>query len=223
MTPAQYEAHEGRVEFFDSGAGIAWMVGEPAHAPHERPRHRLRHLLERIAQVRGSPIESLGETEVRWTQPGSGEHRSMHPDQMLFLRPDRTEGRISQYLDIGEDPHPDVVLEVDSTTDVRRNRLKLYEAAGFPEVWVEVPDAYAPGRPAGLRSEMRIYLLERGRYAPSQESRAFPGWRTAEIHRALSRCRPEAGAPRRLPRSRARLTPPRGKMQRRFSMSVQVA
>ena len=79
-----------------------------------------------------------------------------------------------------------MVVEVDSTTDVRRNRLKLYEAWGFPEVWVEVPDAYAPSRPAGLRSGLRIYLLEGGRYAPSETSRAFPGWRAAEIHGALN-------------------------------------
>ena len=94
---------------------------------------------------------------------------------MLFLHPGRIEGRISQYLDIGKDPYPDVVLEVDSTTDVRRNRLKLYEEWGFPELWVEVPNAYAPSRPAGLRSGLRIHLLERGRYAPSETSRAFPG------------------------------------------------
>lgn len=186
MTRDQYEAHEGRVEFFDSRVEIAWMVHEPAHAPHERPRSRLAHLLERIAQVRGSAIASLGEVEIRRTEPGSGEHRSIHPDQMLFLHPDRTEGKISQYLDVGEDPYPDVVLEVDSTTDVRRNRLKLYEAWGFPELWVEVPAAVAPSRPAGLRSGLRIHLLEADGYVTSDESRAFPGWRAAEIHRALN-------------------------------------
>ena len=186
MTPAEYEAHEGRVEFFDSRAEIAWMVREPTHAPHEEPRNRLGGIVERIALVRGSPIKSLGETRIRWTESGSGEDRSIHPDQMLFLHPDRTEGKISQYLDVGEDPYPDVVLEVDSTTDVRWNRLKLYEEWGFPELWVEVPDAYAPGRPAGLRSGMRIHLLDAGRYVLSDESRAFPGWRAAEIHRALN-------------------------------------
>ena len=186
MTPAEYEAHEGRVEFFDSRAEIAWMVREPTHAPHEEPRNRLGGIVERIALVRGSPIKSLGETRIRWTEPGSGEDRSIHPDQMLFLHPDRTEGKISQYLDVGEDPYPDVVLEVDSTTDVRRNRLKLYEEWGFPELWVEVPAAYSPSRPTGLRSGMQIYLLEAGRYTLSDESRAFPGWRAAEIHRALN-------------------------------------
>ena len=186
MTRAQYEAHEGRVEFFDSGAGIAWMVREPTHAPHEEPRYRLVELVVRIAQLRGSPIRCLGETEIRWTEPASGKLASMHPDQMLFLHRDRTEGKVSRYLEVGVDPYPDVVLEVDSTTDVRRNRLQLYEEWGFPELWVEVPDAYAPSRPAGLRSGLRIYLLEAGRYGLSEASRAFPGWRAAEIHQGLN-------------------------------------
>ncbi len=73
-----------------------------------------------------------------------------------------------------------------ASTRRRRNRQKLYEEWGFPELWVEVPDAHAPSRPAGLRSGMRIYLLEAGRYVLADESRAFPGWLAAEVHRALN-------------------------------------
>ncbi|MCY4628147.1 MAG: hypothetical protein OXE58_11360, partial [Acidobacteria bacterium] len=53
------------------------------------------------------------------------------------------------------------------------------------EVWVDVPDACAPSR-RGMRSGLRIYLLEAGRYALAEESRAFPTWRAAEIHRGLN-------------------------------------
>ncbi len=46
------------------------------------------------------------------------------------------------------------MLEVDYSTDVRRGKLGLYEAWGFPEVWVEVPEAESPSRssrrPSGL-------------------------------------------------------------------------
>ena len=42
------------------------------------------------------------------------------------------------------------------------------------------------GRPRGLKAGLSIHLLEGGRYAPSEESRAFPGWRAREIHRALN-------------------------------------
>ena len=105
---------------------------------------------------------------------------------MLFLHPERVELTVSRYLSVGKDEFPDVVLEVDHTTDVRGNRLKLYEEWGFPELWVEVPNAFSPSRPRGLKRGLRIYLLEGGRYVQSEESRAFPGWLAEEIHRALN-------------------------------------
>ena len=49
----------------------------------------------------------------------------------------------------GEHDFPDVVVEVDHTTDVRRKKLWLYEEWGFPEVWVEVPEWESPSRVAG--------------------------------------------------------------------------
>ena len=62
----------------------------------------------------------------------------MQADQILFLRPAQTipQGKV---IEVGDDSLPDVVLEVDNTTDVRRGKLGLYESWGFPEVWVEVP------------------------------------------------------------------------------------
>ena len=87
---------------------------------------------------------------------------------------------------IGEHDFPDVVLEVDHTTDVRRGKLWLYEEWGFPEVWVEVPERYAPSRPAGRLPGLVIHLLEGGRYRTAPESHAFPGWTAEEIHTALN-------------------------------------
>ena len=55
-------------------------------------------------------------------------------------------------LTIGEHDLPEVVPEVDHTTDARRRKLGQYEAWGFPEVWVEVPEACAESvRAAGAR------------------------------------------------------------------------
>ena len=69
----------------------------------------------------------------------------MQPDQMLFL--DQQEAAPTALaVEVGLDRLPDVVLEVDNTTDVRRGKLGLYEAWSFPEVWVEVPEHPAPGR-----------------------------------------------------------------------------
>ena len=87
---------------------------------------------------------------------------------------------------VGEDDFPDVVLEVDHTTDVHRGKLDLYESWGFPEVWVEVPDTPSPSRPHRRRPGLTIHLLEHGRFRAAAESRAFPGWRAEEIHVALN-------------------------------------
>ena len=75
----------------------------------------------------------------------------------------------------------DVVMEVDYSTDVRRNKLKLYEEWGFPEVWVDVPGQSRRRRPHGIT----IYLREDSAFAPAAASRAFPGWQATEIHTAL--------------------------------------
>ena len=87
---------------------------------------------------------------------------------------------------VGEHHYPDVVLEVDHTTDVRRRKLGLYEEWGFPELWVEVPEHYAASRPRGLFPGLRIYLPEGGGYRLGRAGRAFPGWIAEEIHLALN-------------------------------------
>ena len=81
---------------------------------------------------------------------------------------------------------PDVVLEVDYSTDVRVRKLPLYEAWGFPEVWVDVPDARSPSRPKSRLPGLTIHVLDGGRFRTVGSSRAFPGWTAEEIHRALS-------------------------------------
>ena len=70
--------------------------------------------------------------------------------------------------------------------------LPLYESWGFPEVWVDVPDAPSPSRPRARRPGLTIHLLEDGRYRAAAESRALPGWTAAEIHEALNEAEPSA-------------------------------
>ncbi len=186
MTLAEYERHEERVEFYDSHTQLAVFANEAAHRPHEGSRERLPMLLACIAQFRGAPITCLGELEIRRRFAG-GHSRHILPDQTVYLDPATTDRIGPLFLTAGDDePKPDVVMEVDSTTDVRRNRLALYEAWEFPEVWIEVPSAYAPGRPRGLRPGLRIHLLTKRGYVPADESRAFPTWRAEEIHQALN-------------------------------------
>ena len=84
-------------------------------------------------------------------------------------------------IDVDADPLPDVVLEVDHTTDVRRRKLDIYKESGFPEIWVLVPwesSVRAPG--------LTIHVRREDGYREEAASRAFPGWKAEEIHRALT-------------------------------------
>ena len=81
---------------------------------------------------------------------------------------------------------------MDHTTDARRGKLALYESWGFPEVWVEVPEAPSPSRARGRRPGLTIHLLEHGRFRVAAESLAFPGLQAEEIHEALNEATPSA-------------------------------
>ena len=155
----QIDVGDIRLEYWDADTEIA-MICEPVSYYHERPPTRLARLADRIAAARGAPIESVGHTDLLVRNARGERQRIMQADQILFLRPAQTKPA-GNSVEVGTDALPDVVLEVDNTTDVRRNKLKRYESWGFPEVWVEVPDEPAP-------------------------SCAFPDWTSEEIHRALN-------------------------------------
>ena len=180
-------AWEGRrLEYWHAATETAWMVREPVSRWHERPTRRLGRLLERIVEARGSDVECLGSTDLRIREPGGALKDLMQADETVYLHPGGANLPQGSQLIVGEDAYPDVVLEVDNTTDVRRGKLVAYAEWGFPEVWVEVPDFASPSRPRGLHPGLVIHLLEGGRYVEAEESRAFPGWRVEEIHRALN-------------------------------------
>ena len=187
MSPGQYRLFEGRLEVWDAELRTAWMVREsPPTLIHESPSQRLAGLAERIAAVRGSPIAYCGALGLMVTDRRGDPRRVMRPDQAIHVNPTRAELAGHGAILVGESRLPDLVMEVDNTTDVRRGKLKLYESWGFPELWVEVPDRESRSRPSGLRPGLTIYLLEGGSYQISPASRAFPGWRAVDIHAALN-------------------------------------
>ena len=179
----ELEDYDGRIEFWDCATETALEIREPVSPYHERPSQRLAVLAERIAQVRGSPVQCFGTMDLALNRPDGRPGRIMQADQSLYLHPHRANVVGPAAMVVGENHYPDVVLEVDRSTDVRRHKLKLYEAWGFPELWVDVPDE-APQRrkPRGTT----IYVLDDGAFRESGDSRAFPGWRADDIHRALN-------------------------------------
>ena len=180
----ELDQSEMRFEYWDTATETAWIC-DPTSSYHEGPAHGLAALADRIAALRGAPVKCLGSTDLTERDEHGEPQLIMQADQMVYLHP--TRARLPRpALTIGEHDFPEVVLEVDHTTDVRRRKLGQYESWGFPEVWVEVPDAPAQGRPRSRRSGLTIHLLEDGAYRESPESRAFPGWTAVEIHAALN-------------------------------------
>ena len=184
ISRAEIADYERRIEYWDAATEVA-MVCEPVSVYHEHPGQLLAGLLKTIAHLRGSPIATFGAADLLLRDADGAWLRILEADQTVYLHP-RTTRPEGARIDVGSDTLPDVVLEVDNTTDVRRGKLALYESWGFPEVWVEVPDESSPSRPAGLRPGLTIHLLEGGRFRTASSSRAIPSWTAQEIDLALN-------------------------------------
>ena len=177
----ELEHYDGRLEFWDGATETAWIC-EPTSPYHEAPVETLSGLVERIAQVRGSPVKCYGSMDLLVRDARGEPRRILQADQSVYLHPGRARLPGAVAMEWGEHDFPDVVLEVDHTTDVYRGKLRLYEAWGFPEVWVEVPNYRAASRPKRRRAGLTMHVLEGGVYRESAESRAFPGWSAEEVH-----------------------------------------
>ena len=181
ITRAAIDDHEGRFEYWDAATETAWVAREPTTVYHEGPGQQLAGLLRCIAAVRGAPILTLGTADLLLRDARGERQRIMQADQMVWLDPVETRPR-GAAVEVRADHLPDVVLEVDYATDVRRGKLGLYEAWGFPEVWVEVPEGGSPRRRPGLT----IHRRDADGYRAVAASVALPGWTAAEIHAALN-------------------------------------
>ena len=176
----EIERHDDRIEYWNARAGMAWRVRDVS-SWHEQPGQRLAMLAARMASVRGAPIECFGSTSLARLDAAGRPQQILQADNVVYVYPARWKDR-GRRVDVDADPLPDVVLEVDHTTDVRRWKLGKYQEWGFPEIWVLVPwkiSVRAPG--------LNIHVREAGGgYREAPESAAFPGWTAAEIHRALT-------------------------------------
>ena len=179
LPAAELDRYEGRLELWEARTETAWKVREPTTVYHERPARRLGRLAERIESLRGSRIESFGSADLARFDGAGNKQLLVQADEALYLHPRRS--RVpGPVIDVDNDPLPDVVLEVDHTTDVRKRKLWIYQAWRFPEVWVLVPPESRMRAPG-----VEIRLLRGGRYRAAPESEAFPGWQAEEIYLAL--------------------------------------
>ena len=126
-------------------------MAEPPSGAHERPSRHLAALCEVIASLRGGPIECRGSVDLTWNAGERERRRIPQADEAVWVYPGRARIPDARGLALGTHDLPDVVLEVDHTTDVRPGKLDPYAAWGFPEAWVEVPDVTTSSCPAGVR------------------------------------------------------------------------
>jgi Uma2 family endonuclease len=123
---------------------------------HERAKTLLAQMIETITEELGIPRMSCGSTTFKDELRDSG----LEPDECYYVQ---HEGEVrGRTIQLGEDPPPDLALEVDVTTSVM-DRLPVYAALGFPEIW-----QYEGGR-------IVIHLLQHnGEYAVGEQSLALP-------------------------------------------------
>ena len=194
LPAGELDTYEGRLEFWDGNTQTAWKVCEPTSIQHEQPSRQLAQMTGQFAMVRGSRIACFGSGDLVRVDATGRKRWLMQADEVLYLHPDRVR-LAGPAIDVDRDPLPDVVLEVDHTTDVRRRKLDIYKESGFPEIWVLVPwesSARTPG--------LAIHVRHGEGYREEGESRAFQGWRTEEIFRALTEAPMSEGAWRALER-----------------------
>ena len=171
LPASEIEHYEGRLEFWDGVTETAWKVSEPTSIQHEQPSRLLVQMAGQFAMVRGSRIVSFGSADLVRLDAAGRRRWLMQADEVLYLHPDRVRLK-GPAIDVDADPLPDVVLEVDHTTDVRRRKLGIDKESGFPEVWVLVPweaSVRAPG--------LAIHVRRGSGYREEGESRAFRGGR----------------------------------------------
>ena len=180
LPASELDRYEGRLEFWDGVTETAWKVCEPTSVQHEEPSRLLVQMATRFEILRGSRIACFGSADLVRRDAAGRKRWLMQADEVLYLHPDRVRLQ-GPAIDVDADPLPDVVLEVDHTTDVRRRKLGIYMESGFPEIWVLVPWE------ASVRSPgLAIHVRRGAGYREEGESRAFPGWEAEEIYRALT-------------------------------------
>jgi Uma2 family endonuclease len=125
-------------------------------ARHERPNRVLATLVEVLAEEMGVDLERLGSVTLKRADLLKG----FEADSCFYIqRVSAIAGR--DEIELGTDPPPDLVIEVDITSPSLQ-KLPIFAAVGIPEVW------RYDGR------AVTILRLEGDHYAEAGRSSAFP-------------------------------------------------
>jgi Uma2 family endonuclease len=123
---------------------------------HERYRWALERLVEIVAERRGLDYVNLGSTTFKREDI----QRGFEPDGCFYIR-HAAEMKARDRIDLSVDPPPELVIEV-AITHTSLSKLPIFAQFGVTEVW----------RYDGERFD--VWVLEEGRYAPSERSDLLP-------------------------------------------------
>jgi Uma2 family endonuclease len=137
---------------------------------HEWVAETVGRMIETMALLLSQSIQSVGSTTLSPSPQGRG----LQPDKSYYVgrEPDV---RGSDTYRPGEDPPPDLVIEVELTSPVVP-RLPLYAEIGVPEMW------------HWMQEQIRfLRLAKRRQYKPIERSVAFPWVSPNDVTRFLAR------------------------------------
>jgi Uma2 family endonuclease len=136
---------------------------------HERLKCLINLLIATLVEELGWNVASYGNTTFKRRK----RRRGLEPDECYWIQ-NESLVRGKDRIDLRREPPPDLALEIEVSQSVL-NRLSIYPALGFPEVW----------RLDGQTIRVQLLGLD-GRYAESSQSRVFPFLPMAELVRHLS-------------------------------------
>jgi Uma2 family endonuclease len=96
---------------------------------HEEPNRTLAHLIELLAEELNLDLRRLGSTTFNREDLGKG----FEPDSCFYIR-NAPAIRGKKTLDLKQDPPPDIVIEVDITSD-SLDKFPIFAGLRIPEVW----------------------------------------------------------------------------------------
>jgi Uma2 family endonuclease len=148
---------------FDSGR---LEIVSPS-SKHERYGEFINDLVRAYADACDSELDKLGHTT--WKRKALS--KGAEADGCYYIR-NFERIRSKETIDLESDPPPDIVLEIEVTTDSKK-KLSIYAALRVPEVWIY------DGK------EARFFALENDQYVPIQESQFLPRLTGAMIAEAV--------------------------------------
>jgi len=135
---------------------------------HELSKEVLGRFIDNIAEEFDVNIYPLGSTTFKQPELSGAE-----PDKCFYIRNiAAVQGK--RRLNMGEDPAPDLIVEIDITSS-SQNRLQVYADLGVAEVWIYNGDSLV------------IQKLQNGTYIATQISQFFINLPISEVANWLQR------------------------------------